>query len=74
MMALPIPAGCDLCSCGCATTTSSSSSTAVKQYYQDHGEPNAIGFLPTDQTIENLYTDLDTGVLYAWVPGLLIWQ
>lgn len=74
MMALQIPPDCELCSCNqCSTETGGDSSSAVKQYYQGHGEPNVIGFLPDDQTIENLYTDLDTQILYAWVPGELRW-
>ena len=72
MMALQIPPDCDQCFCGrCSTTTSAT--TIAKQYYQGHGEPNDTDFLPEDQTIENLYTDLDTQILYAWVPGELRW-
>ena len=75
MMALQIPPDCDQCFCGRCSSSSSSGSgtTVVKQYYQEHGEPNDTHFLPQDQSIENLYTDLDTQILYAWVPGELRW-
>lgn len=47
--------------------------TGELQYYQGHGEPNSIAFLPNDTAIANLYTDLDTQILYAWVPSLQSW-
>lgn len=76
MMALQIPPDCDLCRCNGSSSSSSGGGggeTVVKQYYQGRGEPNSIAFRPQDQSIENLYTDLDTQVLYAWVPGELQW-
>lgn len=78
MMALQIPPDCDLCSCqGSSGSTGGGGGGGgifALQYYQGHGEPNSIAFLPQDQTIANLYTDLDTQILYAWVPGLLKWE
>ena len=77
MMALQIPVDCDLCRCGCSSSSSSSGGsggTVVgQQYWQDRGEPNSISFRPANQSIPNYYTDLDTGVGYAWVPGELQW-
>jgi hypothetical protein len=76
MQALQMPYYCDTNSCGCSSRSSSGSGSggfAYQQYWQDHGEPNAISFLPTNQSIPNYYTDLDTGVGYAWVPGELRW-
>ncbi len=76
MMALQIPPDCDLCSCSCSSSSSSGGGGTVTgeiQYYQGHGEPNTVSFLPDDQALPALYTDLDTYVLYAWVPGELRW-
>lgn len=75
MMALQIPVDCTLCQCrGSSASSSSSGGSTTKQYYQGHGEPTAIGFLPENILIENLYTDLDTQVLYAWVPANQAWE
>lgn len=79
MMALQIPPDCDLCFCGRCSSSSSGGggggggSGFRQQYYQGHGEPNTVGFLPDDQTIPNLYTDLNTQINYDWVPGELRW-
>ena len=74
MMALQIPPDCDLCpQCQTSSSGGGGGTGGFKQYYQGHGEPNSIGFLPEDTTIENLYTDLDTQILYAWVPSLQTW-
>lgn len=76
MMALPIPYGCDSCCCRSSSSSSGGGGSGgfARQVYEDHGEPNSIGFLPDNLTIANNYWDLDTNIAYVWKVNLQAWE
>lgn len=71
-MASSLPSTSDCCS-ACSGVSVSVSTMSVRQVYSGSGDPNGV-VIPDDQTIDNLYYNLDTpGEIWFWNPAELNW-